>query len=276
MNVPEGVITLKIAVQLKSNIVVKGAGVDKTILYVAGERDGGAIIGTPTGVSNVTISDMTLRSDKPEYHCFGIWIANTSNVTIERVRVENCFYALKADTKHANLTVRDFTARECGQVYISRTTTGRFYNLDVECVTRRLTSSYTMHACYLEGGSSDLQFYNCRFVGGSGWTVQLYQETTGTSNVLFDGLTVQGMVPVFVGTGFQDVTIRNALVKSTTTGDPAFRISGASRVTVDTFAASGGSALVAATGTGHVFRNGTYQGPSLGGGVTFENVILVR
>jgi hypothetical protein len=275
VNVPAGTITIRAGIQLKSNITVKGAGVGQTVLYAPGERDGGAIMGTPFGVSNVTIADMTMRSDKPEYHCFGIWVANCSNLTIERVRMENCFYALKADTKQSNLAVRDFTARNCGQIYISRTTTGRFSNMDVECVTRRLTDSYTMHALYIEGGCSDLQFTGCRFVGGSGWTVQLYQETAGTSGVSFDGLTVEGMVPIFIGKGFNNVAMRDVSAVSTTSGDPVFWLPGATNVTVDNFTASGGSRLVTATGAGVVFRNGTYAGPSLGSGATFENVELV-
>ena len=270
--VPFGVITVPGPVQLKSGITIKGAGVGQTVLDCPGYRDGGAVMGTPTGVANVTISDMTMRSEKPEQHCFGIWVAKYSNLVIERVRMEGCYYALKADTQGANLTLRDFTARNCAQVYISRLTKGRFYNVDIEAVTRRLNG--TMHALYLEGGSSDLEFYNTRAVGGSGWTVQLYQETSGTSGVLFDGLTVQGMVPVFVGAGFSGVTMRNVTAIATTTGDPVFWMPSSTNVTVDTFTAAGGSQLVTATGAGVVFRNGTYKGTRLGTGATFENVRL--
>jgi hypothetical protein len=269
VDVPAGTITVSSPVWLKSGITIKGAGVGQTVLYAPGNRDGGAIMGSPTSLSNVTISDMTMRSDSPEMGCFGIWISNYANVTIARVTMEGCFYALKADTKGSNLTVRDFTARECGQIYISRLTGGRFYNLDLEMVTRKL-ASYTMHAIYLEGGSSDLQFYSTRAVGGSGWTVQLYQETTSTSGVLFDGLTVQGRGPMCVCSGFSNVTVRN--LTATSTEAEVVWIPGGTNVTVDGFTASGPSSLVTSTGSGNVFRNGTYRGPNLGSGVTFENV----
>ena len=272
VNVPAGTITISSPVMLKSNITIKGAGVGQTVLYGAGYRDGGAIMGHPTGVSNITISDMTMRSDSPEMDCFGIWLSNHSNVTIERVRMEGMFYALKADTKGSNLTIRDFTVRDSAQIYISRLTKGRFYNLDVETVERRISGRGTMHSIYLEGGSSDLEFYNTRAVGGSGWTVQLYQETTGTSGVLFDGFTVLGRYPVFVGQGFSNITMRNVSATATTTGDPVFWLYGSNKVLVEEFAASGGSRLVTASGSNVVFRNGTYQGTKLGSGATFENV----
>lgn len=273
VELPVGMIRVGLPVQLKSDITIRGAGIGRTVLYAPGERDGGAVIGTPTGISNVTISDMTMRSDGPQYHSFGIWVARYSNLTIENVRMEGHFYALKADTQGSNLTLRNFVARNCGQVYISRLTKGTFYDMDIECVTQKL-ASYTMHSLYLEGGSSDLRFYNCRFVGGSGWTVQLYQETTGTSGVLFDGLEVSGMVPIFIGRGFSDVTMRNVSATSSLSSEPVFWIPGASNVLVEEFEGYGGSQLVNASGSNIVFRNGIYHGPKLGSGATFENVIL--
>ena len=277
VTIPAGTYILTSPVLLQSNITMKGAGMGETILYMPGDGDGAAMLRTyaDSEMSNTTISDMTLRSDLPEKHVIAISLANYSNVTIERVRVENAHYALKADTKGSNLTVRDFTARNCGQLYISRLTGGAFENLDLEMVTYHVESN-ALHAIYLEGGNHKLRFNDVRAVGGSGWTVQLYSDTISSDDIVFDGLDVTGR-PVVIDDKFSDVTIRNFTAVAEE-GVVVWFV-GSSNVVIEDFAASGGSGLMEATGSvSNIFlRNGTYDGPKIGAvfGVTVTNVTLL-
>jgi hypothetical protein len=203
---------------------------------------------------------------------FAIWIWNYSNVTVERVKITNCMYWLKADTGGSNLTLRDITVRNCGQGYISNLTGGTFANLDLEVVTQKLTSN-TFHALYLEGNNHGLTFTNTRAIGGSGWTIQLYEETAPSDNITFNGLNVVGLYPVMVDTRFSNITIRN--MTATATGAEAVVKVYGTNVLVDGFTASGGTQLVQSSSSSVTFRNGTYQGPKLGGTAAFTNVTLV-
>jgi hypothetical protein len=272
VTIPAGTFHVDGLVTLKSGVSLKGAGVDQTIL------DHGAETGPypclyGSGIAGVTISDLTITSPAPSANVFAIWISTYSKVTIARVKVTNCMYALKADTKGSDLIVRDFTVRNCGQNYISNLTGGTFTNLDIEVVTYKLDPT-TFHALYLAANNHGLTFANVRAVGGSGWTIQLYHESTASDNIIFDGLNVSGNYPVVVADGFVNVTIRN--LTAVALGDaPVIKVyAGATNVLVDTFTCSGGTQLVQSSSASAAFRNGTYQGAHLGAGATFENVVL--
>ncbi len=286
--IPAGTYLIAHPLLLRSNITITGDGIGETILYMPGEKDGASMLRTGSGVemSHTTISDMTLRADLPERHVFAISLSNYSDVTIERVRVENCHYALKADTKGSNLVVRDFTARDCGQIYISHLTDGEFDDLDLEMVRYHVESN-ALHALYLEGGNHHLRFSNVRAVGGSGWTVQLYTGSIASDDIVFDGLDVTGR-PIVISDGFSDVTMREvkAVVDGSSGGDESAVVwlAGAADVLIEDFTASGGPGLVQVTGSlaNIVLRDGTYAGPRLVvgknlpvAGLAFENVSLL-
>jgi len=268
VNVPAGTITLTDQVMLRSNITIKGAGVGQTVLYLPGDSSLMTILLTYSGVSNTTISDLTLRADAPQRHVFGIWVANYSSLQIERVRVENCRYGFKIDTRGSNLLMRDVSTRNCGQNYISNLTGGRFYNLDLEVVSGARLEGTSFHALYLCDNNHDLQFYNTRLRGGSGHSLQFWCESIATTDVLFDGLNVSHTHPIVMG-GAQRVTFRSANV--TGTGGDYFgcwQLTDVSGLTVDGFTASGMDALVATYQGGGpasnvTFRNGTYTGSKL-------------
>jgi hypothetical protein len=271
VNIPAGTFFFDPSVNLKSGVSLKGAGIDQTILNHGAETGPYAFL-KGAGISNVTISDMTLTSPGPADNVFAIWIWNYTNVTVERVKITNCMYWLKADTGGTGLTLADITVRNCGQGYISNLTGGTFTSLDLEVITQKLTGD-TFHAIYLEGNNHNLIFTNTRAVGGSGWTIQLYEETAPSDNITFNGLNVIGLYPVMVDTRFSNITIRN-MTATATNAEAVVKVYG-TNVLVDGFTASGGSQLVLSGSPSVTFRNGTYQGPKLGTGAIFENVTLV-
>ncbi len=273
MNIPAGTITVSSTVNLKSGVTLQGAGVDATILSMPVQStDTGFLVGKD--VSNLAVRDLTLTSPAASGYVYALWFSRYSGVTLERVKVTNCMYALKADTQGANLTVRDFTVRGCGMNYISNLTGGLFERWDVEVLTQQVTSS-TSHAIYLEGNNHHLQFNTVRARGGSGWTVQLYQESQDSDDIAFNGLDVTGW-PVIIGQGFSNVSIKNMTAVGQS-GTAVVGFYGGSGVTIDGFTASGGDSLTAweyDQPTGVTFRNGTYAGQTLGSipGAVWDNV----
>ncbi len=276
VTVPAGTFTCSSTITLKNGVSLQGAGVDQTVLYMPSKStDTGFLVGK--GVSNVAVRDLTLTSPAASGYVYALWFSRYSGVTIERVKVTNCMYALKADTQGTNLTVRDFTCLACGMNYISNLTTGLFERLDLEVLTNQVTSS-TSHALYLEGNNHGLVFNTVKARGGSGWTVQLYQESTDSDSVTFNGLDVTGW-PIVISYGFSNVTINN--LTAVAQSGPVIEFYGGSNVSVTGFTASGGSSL---TGweynqpSGVTFANGTYTGSALGSipGAAWTNVSLAR
>ena len=273
MTIPAGTITVTGTVSLKNGVAIKGAGVDQTILSMPNQTSATALL-LGSGVSGVSVSDMTLTSPAVSGYVLALWLTNGySNVDIERVKVTNCMYALKADTRGSNLIVRDFTALACGQSYVSNLTGGLFERLDLEMLTTSWTSAFSTHALYLEGGNHGLTFNSVKARGGSGWTVQLYTETGPSDEIVFNGLDATGY-PVYVGIDFSNVTIQNAVVVGKS-GEGCFSLNYCDHVTIDGFTASGGDSLVKAeygAPSNVTLRNGTYQGSRMVTG-TITNLV---
>jgi hypothetical protein len=120
-----------------------------------------------------------------------------------------------------------------------------------------------------------------RITGGSGYSLQLYTESGASSGISFDGLSLDatsGRYPLVIW-GWSSVTFRNVtMTMPAGVSYSVVRLHGtASNVVFEGFTASGGNALVSPysgqSPSGVTFRNGTYQGPNLGSGASFENVI---
>ncbi len=268
VTVPAGTFAVNSTISLKSGVTVRGAGIDRTILSMPNQSAPTNLL-RGSGVNNVSIMDLSLSSPAASGFVFAIGLTNDySNVTVERVKVTGCQYALKADTQGKNLTVRDFTARASGQIYISNLTGGLFERLDLEMVTQKLTA-VTFHAIYMGANNHNLTFRTINLTGGSGFTLQLYTDsgwTLPSDNISFDGLTVEGRWAVVIGSGFQGVTFRNVTAHASLADSPVFSLYDPRDVTVDGFAAAGGNALISArVASPQVirFQNGTYDGASL-------------
>ena len=266
VTIPAGTFTLASQAVLKSGIALQGAGVDQTVLAMPAQSTQTNLL-AGVNVSDVGIRDLTLSSPAASGKVLAIHLSGYSSVTIERVHVTGCEYALKADTEGSDLTVRDFTARACGQVYISDLTGGLFERLDVEVVTEPLYD-VDFSALYLCADNHDLKFIDFRARGGSGWTIQLwsdYGSDQASDNIEFDGLDVAGWGPLALGYDFSDVRVYNAAFGGGTER-PCIRLYGLSDVLIDGFSGSGGTQLLqcwGGTNNNVTITNGSYTGSTL-------------
>lgn len=284
VTIPAGTYTFSSTVNLTSGVSLKGAGIDQTILTMPSQSGPTGLL-QADGAQGITISDMTLSSPSASGYVFAIWISDYSDVTIERVKVENCHYALKADTSGSNLTVRDFTARASGQMYISNLTIGLFERLDLEMVTQRVSDT-SFHPLYISENSHHLRFYDVRAIGGSGHAVQIWGGVA--TDILFDGLYVKNDYAIVIGGGADGVTFRNVTAIQTGKDDFAcVQLDYPKNILMENFTASGGWALVGTYQDNSpqpeniTFRNGTYTGRQLAVdwdqpiiNLVFENVTL--
>ncbi|MBN1461174.1 MAG: hypothetical protein JXA57_16725 [Armatimonadetes bacterium] len=267
VQVPAGTHTVPYSVSLKSGVSLQGAGIDETVLYMPAQPVQNQLL-YGKNVSDVAIRDLTVTSSAATGLVMGIHLTRYEHVVVERVKVTNCDYALKADTQGADLTVRDFTARACGQLYVSNLHTGIFEDLDLEMVTEKY-AAVPYHAIYLCANNHHLRFDNTRARGGDSWTVQLWTDYTdeqhASDDIVFNGLDVADNA-VVIGHNFRDVTLNDLTVAAVSTR-PCIMLGSPTNVTVDGFSASGGPAFLATfdgdTADTVALRNGTYSGSKL-------------
>jgi hypothetical protein len=266
VSIPAGTYEITNQVLLKSGVSLKGAGVDATVLHMATQSEFTNLL-VGRSVSNLSISDLTLASPAAAGRVFAIHISTYANVTIERVKVTGCMYVLKADTQGSNLTVRNLTARECGQMYVSNLTGGSFDNLDLQMTQVGLDDSW--HAIYLCANNHHLRFNNVTASGSKSWTVQLwtdYEWDQPSDDIVFDGLYTIGR-PLVISSGYYNVTFKNLTAISTESSYECVRICDPYNVTIDGFTGSGGPVFFSRyTGyTTHdiALRNGAYSGGTL-------------
>ena len=284
VSIPAGTIAITGPIDLKSGVTLRGAGIDQTILMMPPKT-------TPTsllqgiGVSNVGIFDLTLTSPAAADYVFALQLSTYSNVDVERVKVTNCMYALKADTRGANLTVRDFTAQACGQLYVANLTGGLFERLDLEMVTQQLAGGAygSFHCLYLCNSNHNLRFNDVKAIGGESFAVQCWSDydwTYPSGDIVFNGLVVSNTHAVVIGTGYDGVTIDNLNAVATDAGLALVQLEAPRNVTIEGFTASGGSALVGTYDSqpdraqNITFRNGTYNGPQLQYGNKIDNLVM--
>ena len=283
VTIPAGTITITSQVNLKSGVMLKGAGIDQTVLTMPVQSVASNLL-SGVNVSGVSIRDLTLTSPAATGQVLAIHLVQHANCIIERVKVTNCQYGIKADTQGSNLIVRDFTMRASGQCYISNLTGGLFERLDLEAVTQKLTS-VTFHAIYLSANNHSLRFNDVRAVGGSGFAVQLWTDSGWSypsTDIVFDGLRVTHSDTLVVGEGFDGVTFRNLTASATDGGAAVIQLEAPRNLTADGFSCSGGAALVGTYGSGQsahalnvTIRNGTYSGPKLTSGADkIDNLVL--
>jgi hypothetical protein len=277
VTIPAGTYTFSSTVWLKSGVSLQGAGIDSTILTMPKQSTQTNLL-AGLDISSAGIRDLTVSSPDAHGLVLAIHVSEYKDVTIERVKVTNCEYALKADTQGSNLTVRDFTARACGQVYVSNLTNGLFENLDLEMVTEQIDPS-TYHAIYLCANNHHLRFNGVRARGGDSWTIQLWTDYIGdqyrSDDIVFNGLDV-AKNSVVIGSNFRDVTLSDLAVDSSSSR-PCVMLGSPVNVTIESFSGTGGYAFIANYSgdnpNGVTLRGGTYSGsPVVGSGANITGL----
>ncbi len=264
--IPAGTYTFTSQVALKDGVSLRGAGIDKTVLYMPAQVEYTNLL-RGDNVSNLSISDLTLASSAAADKVFAMRISNYSNVTIERVKVKNAMHVLKADTQGTNLTVTDLTAEACGQLYVSNLTNGVFTNLNLQMTQTGLDAYW--HAIYVCANNHHLRFTNVVATGSKGWTVQLWSDygwSQPSDDIVFDGLYTDGK-PLAISSGFSNVTFRNLTAVSTVAGYDCILVCDPYNLTIDGFNGSGSSNFLNRY-TGYTTRdvslkNGSYAGKVL-------------
>ena len=265
VTIPAGTYTLTRQVDLKSGVTIQGAP-GRTILTMPAQSTATNLL-YGNEVSGVAIRDLTLSCPAATGQVLALHFSRYANVTIERVKVTGCQYALKADTQGSNLVVRDFSARACGQIYISNLTGGLFKHLDLQMVTQKLTA-VAFHCLYVAANNHSLRFNNVRAVGGSGFAVQCWMDSGSPStDIVFDGLTVTHDWALVIGSGFDGVTIYDLNASVTDNSEGVVNLESPRNVIVDGFTASGGHAFLTtyagADPENVTIRDGTYAGTIL-------------
>ncbi len=271
VTVPAGTYACNSTINLKSGVTIQGAGASSTILTMpasSGVKE--LMIGA--GISNVAIRDIGFQFASAGAMIIPLHIWNYSSVTLERIRVANAYYALKADTKGSNLTVRDLTVTGTAQpIYISNLTGGLFENLNLQALTTATSGFFSPHALYIERNNHSLQFNSIQLAGGIGFTLQLYTDagwSSPSSGISFNGLSLAGTYGIVVGSGYEDIGFSNVTASASSSGESLFTLYDPHTVTISAFQASGGASLLTSRGGSTTcrdisFHGGTYSGSRL-------------
>ncbi len=271
VTIPAGTYACNSTINLKSGVTIQGAGASSTILTMpasSGVKE--LMIGA--GISNVAIRDIGFQFASAGAMIIPLHIWNYSSVTLERIRVANAYYALKADTKGSNLTVRDLTVTGTAQpIYISNLTGGLFENLNLQALTTATSGFFSPHALYIERNNHSLQFNSIQLAGGIGFTLQLYTDagwSSPSSGISFNGLSLAGTYGIVVGSGYEDIGFSNVTASASSSGESLFTLYDPHTVTISAFQASGGASLLTSRGGSTTcrdisFHGGTYSGSRL-------------
>ncbi len=273
---PAGTFRVNSSVHPRSNVTIQGTP-GQSILYMAAQS-GQTFIMDSKDLSNVTITGLTFRSDGYAGNVGGIFLSGAQNCRASNLRLEGLYRGMKLGSGNmgSGWVISDIVARSClAPLYISYVRDSAFTRLDLEAV--RMVGSNQQHSIYVEGEVRRCTFTDCTLSGGSGYTLQLYLSGGSSSDLTFDGLSLDstaGRYPLVIGSGFSNVTFTDTTMK--TAGGQVVQFYGGSNILFDRFSASGGSSLVAGGCDGAIMRNGTYAGPALGNasGVSLENVSL--
>lgn len=207
-------------------------------------------------------------------------IGTVDNLHLSDVLMERAHYGIAAgkDGDHRNWRANDLVIRDCEEpLYFARMIDSEWSRLDLQAPNM---GTNQWHGVYAEGRCRRVGFHTLKIVGGSGYCFQAYAPNNDSDTLLvedydFDART--GRYPIVLW-GWSNVIFRRGVMRMTRTDGCCVTIDQSCRsVTFDGFEAEGGKALVGPMDAGKfatnvVFRNGTYKGPSLGTGATFENV----
>jgi hypothetical protein len=276
VTVPPGTWTVPARVNVYKNINIVGTP-GKSVLTASFED----VMLKGYDLRGVTFSGLTFEGPGAAYRTSGLELSGPIDVTMRDLTFRNLGHGLKLGSgpQSTGLVLDTFKAQQCAvPLFVANVSDSTFTNLDVQA--SNLTAN-PGHGIYLERTLRNLTFANVRITGGSGYCLHLYTESGASDHLVFDDVFIDattGRYPLVVW-GFSDVTFRNTTLIMTAKDSPCVRIhSSAARVLFDGFSAGRGDSLSRpysdGPASGIVFRNGTYQGTTLGTGATFENVTL--
>ncbi|OGH08118.1 MAG: hypothetical protein A2W22_01525 [Candidatus Levybacteria bacterium RBG_16_35_11] len=244
------------------------------------------ITGTYALTSNHTYSGMTFTGagSNDSASKYGAWGSGLTNVTLSGDTFMNTHYGLKIGTgpQSSNINADGLTFRHLAEpLFLANVSNSAFSNIDIQA-DKYDTNQW--HGIYLERGNHNLTFRNVKITGGSGYSLQLYYSTPGTSDtLLFENLTLDattGRYPLVIQS-YDHVIFRNVTIIGGPAGGALIRFYGGSDdIVFDGFTARGGDKLVTWSNnqpTNVTFKNGTYYGTQLSdkmSAFTFENVTL--
>ena len=205
-----------------------------------------------------------------------------NGATLTHLLIENSHYGMKigSGAQSQGIQADGLIFRHAAEpLFLADVSDSTFTNLDIQADRY---SNNQWHGIYMERDLHNITIRDSVIRGGSGYTVQMYYSGGGSSGILFENVTIdarEGRYPLVIW-GYSNVTFRNVTLLADPASDGAIvRLHGtATNILFDGFTASGGSALVrpysGQNPVNVIFRNGTYDGPTLGSGATFENVSL--
>ena len=276
-----------------NNISIMGAGIGKTIIRM-NAKSSSTYMFTMSGLSGVTLSDMTLHSVS-SYPCNvnGVYATAMQNSSLKRVRVENVDYGFKLGSGNMahGWDIEDLQLANVGVVtmFIAYVSDSTFKNLDFQ---NRVDTGRGM-CIYIERDNHNLTLTNIKCVGGSRNSMQFSNDygTNPSDHITVDGLLCDNSMgtryPLTVAATkegmFSDLTLRNVTLKGNTSENPCIVWYIGQRVVIDGLTASGGAAMQMKYGSFSEpkdceIRNGTYQGSTIGtvAGVSLSGVALMR
>ena len=243
---------------------------------------------TPSGSitlnSGSTVANKIFDSGDPLNGKTEISGSGINGATLTNLMFQNAHYGLKIGSgpQSSNINADGLTFRHLAEpLFLANVSNSTFSNLDIQA-DKYDTNQW--HGIYLERGNHNLTFRNVKITGGSGYSLQLYYSTPGTSDtLLFENLTLDatnGRYPLVIQS-YDHVIFRNVTIIGGPAGGALIRFYGGSDdIVFDGFTARGGDKLVTWSNnqpTNVTFKNGTYFGSQLSdkmSAFTFENVTL--
>ena len=243
---------------------------------------------TPSGsirlYSGGSIVNKSFDSGNPENGATEVYGYGISGATLTHLLFERAHYGLKIGTgaQSYNIVADGLTFRHLAEpMLLANVSNSTFSNIDIQA-DKYATNQW--HGLYLERQLHNVTFRNLKIAGGSGYALQLYTTSNTSETLLFENVILDartGRYPLVIQ-GFSHVIFRNLTIIGGPAGGALIRFyGGTDDVVFDGFTATGGDRLVGwqyEQPTNVVFRNGTYDGPTLTdepGAFRFENVTLV-
>lgn len=288
---PAGTYAINSTVYLRSGITITGAGTNQTVLVMP-RKSAATVMLYGVNISGAAVRDLALRgSGAFTGNEYGLSITGARDCTLKNLRLDDLRFGMKlgAGNMSSGWTVSDIVARNCRvALFLASLKDSTFARLDLHAQYQ--PNNNKDHTVYIAQDATYCTFTDCTFSGGAGWALQFWGGENGaTHHLTFNNTTVdatEGGYPVVVGDGFSDITFNNTTVRasSATEYQDVVRFYGGSNFTFTGFAVRGGKVLAfvpySSSVSGILFRNGTFDGPTLAygpgaGEVAFEGVELV-
>jgi hypothetical protein len=163
--------------------------------------------------------------------------------------------------------VNNFTCEVVGMpLHLARLTNGAFSNLSLSSDTT-VAGSFAAHGIYVDADNHYLSFANVTIGTVESYGLHIYSDygwSQPSTDITFDGLTINSRRGVMIGDGYDRVTLRNVNVTQQLISDGTLMFGAPHNVLIDGFTVSGGRYALMATGGDQVpatvtLRNGIWK-----------------